>query len=231
MATPTRLPKGLAFALKKEPEGEVQVPNPAYWHSWFDDFDKFVAADWTITTTEAGTGTASEAIQDEDGGVLKLTNDDADDDNDFIQWPSETFLIKSGKKAFFEARWKVSDADATDVVMGLQITDTSPLDVTDGIFFQSDDGDADLDAHVEKDNTATSSTGVSTLSDDTYVVTSWYYNGDDEVQFFVDGAKVASLGTTNLPNDEELTVSFGVQNGAAAAKSMSVDWIWACKQR
>jgi hypothetical protein len=30
---------------------------------------------------------------------------------------------------------------------------------------------------------------------------------------------------TNLPDDEELTVSFGIQNGAAAAKTLSVDYI------
>lgn len=43
--------------------------------------------------------------------------------------------------------------------------------------------------------------------------------------------KKATLATTNLPDDEELTVSFGIQNGAAAAKTMSVDYIMAVKER
>lgn len=30
---------------------------------------------------------------------------------------------------------------------------------------------------------------------------------------------------TNLPDDEELTVSFGIQNGEAAAKTLAIDYI------
>ena len=35
----------------------------------------------------------------------------------------------------------------------------------------------------------------------------------------------------NLPDDEELTISFGIQNGAAAAKTMTVDYVFASKER
>ena len=38
--------------------------------------------------------------------------------------------------------------------MGLQITDTTPLDVSDGVYFISVDGSADLLLNVEKDNSA-----------------------------------------------------------------------------
>ena len=33
------------------------------------------------------------------------------------------------------------------------------------------------------------------------------------------------------PDDEELTVSFGIQNGAAAAKTMTLDYIIAAVER
>ena len=36
---------------------------------------------------------------------------------------------------------------------------------------------------------------------------------------------------TNAPDDEELTLSFGIQNGAAAAKTLSVDYVGAYKER
>jgi len=36
---------------------------------------------------------------------------------------------------------------------------------------------------------------------------------------------------TNAPDDEELTVSFGIQNGAAAAKVLTVDYVTAMKER
>ena len=227
---PTRFENGLTTT-KNTTLHDYGLPDPTGWHVFFDDFDRYVAADWTITTTEAGSGSASEALTDEDGGVLLITNDDADNDADFFNKVGESFLFETGKKLFFKARFKVSDATQSDFVMGLQITDTTPLDVTDGVFFQKDDGDTNLDFHVEKDDTATSETGVHTVADDTYLTVGFYYNGKSEITYFVDDVKQGSVATTNMPDDEELTVSFGVQNGAAAAKTMSVDYIFAAKER
>lgn len=229
--TTTRFPNGVTNVNEIDLLRELTTLDPSKVHVFFDDFDKFAAADWTITTTEAGAGSATEALTDADGGVLLVTNDDADDDADFFNKVGESFLMASGKKAWFKARLKVSDATQSDLVIGLQITDTTPLDVTDGIFFQKDDGDANIDFHVEKNNTATSSTAVGTLVDDTYIVLGWYYNGDDAIEVFVDNVKVATVATTNLPDDEVLTVSFGLQNGEAAAKTLSVDYILAAKER
>jgi hypothetical protein len=39
-----------------------------------------------------------------------------------------------------------------------------------------------------------------------------------------------SASSSYLP-DTDLTVSFAIQNGAAAAKTMTVDYIYAAKQR
>lgn len=231
MGAPSRFPNGVVNSAKDAFAGMMPVMDPTAVHMFFDDFDRYVAADWTITTTEAGAGSATEALTNVDGGVLLITNDDADDDADFFQKVGESFKFESGKKLWFKARLKVSDATQSDFIMGLQITDTTPLDVSDGVFFQKDDGDTNLDFHVEKNGTATDSTGVATVADDTWIVPGFYYNGVDAVEVWIDGVKKATLATTNLPDDEELTVSFGIQNGAAAAKTMSVDYIMAVKER
>lgn len=227
----TRFPSGVTNVAKESTLGMLGMPDPTKFHTFFDDFDRFNTADWTITTTEAGASSASEALANEDGGVLLITNDAADNDNDFFQKVGESFKFESGKKLWFKARFKVSDATQSDFVIGLQITDTSPLDTTDGVFFQKDDGDANLDFHVEKDNSATSATAIATVADATYLTVGFYYNGSDEVQYFVNDTKLGTLATTNLPNDEELTISFGIQNGEAVAKTMSVDYILAVKER
>lgn len=227
----TRFPSGVTNVEKAANTGMMGQPDPTKFHTYFNDFDTYVAGDWTITTTEAGAGSATEALTDADGGVLLITNDNADNDADFFQKNGESFSLESGKKLWFKAKFKVSDATQSDFVMGLQITDTTPLDVTDGIFFQKDDGDTNLDFYVEKDNTATSAAAISTVADDTYVTVGFYYNGSDEVQYFVDDVKLGTLATTNLPDDEVLTISFGIQNGEAAAKTMSVDYILAVKER
>jgi hypothetical protein len=231
MGRPSHFTNGLSTVGVGNPLYEMKVPDPTAYHTFFDDFDRFTAADWTITTTEAGGGDATEALTDEDGGVLLITNDAADDDADFFQLAAESFKFASGKKLFFKARFKVSDATDSDFLFGLQITDTSPLDVTDGVFFQKDDGDTNLDFHVEKDGTATSATAIHTVEDATYLTVAFYYDGDSEVQYFVDDVKLGTSVTTNLPDDEELAVSFGIQNGAAAAKTMSVDYIFVAKER
>lgn len=231
MTTPTRLNNGVNNAAKNSTLSDYVSMDPTKVHQYFDDFDAYLASEWTITTTEAGAGSATEALTDADGGVLLITNAAGDNDADFFNKVGESFLMVSGKKAWFKARFKVSDATESDFVMGLQITDTTPLAVTDGIFFQKDDGDANLDFHVEKDNTATSETGVATVADDTYIVVGWYYDGKDVIEVWVDDSLITTVATTNLPDDEVLTVSFGIQNGEAAAKTMSIDYIFAAKER
>jgi hypothetical protein len=200
---------------------------PTDWHIFYDDFDKYTAGDWTITTTEAGGGSASEAIGNAKDGVLVVTNDAADDDADFFQFAKETFKYVEGKPLYFGAKFKVSDATQSDLVIGLQITDTTPLAVTDGIYFRKDDGDANLDCVVIKDSTSTGSlTAAATLSDDTWTVLEFYYDGvSDNIVFQKDGVAIGSIGLTNVPDDEELTISFGIQNGEAVAKILSIDWI------
>lgn len=227
MGAPTRFPNGLTTTEKASPLGEFILPDVTSAHVYFEDFDYYNAADWTVTSV----GVSTEALADEDGGVLLLTNAAADDDSVFLDKVGESFLMASGKKVWFEARLKVSDATQSDWVAGLQITDTTPLAVTDGIYFRKDDGDANIDFVVIKDSTDTTETGVATNVDDTYVRLSFYYDGKDKIRYYVDGVMQGSVATTNLPDDEALTVSFGVQNGEAVAKTMSVDYILAAKER
>lgn len=227
MSSPTRYVNGVTNVDRDNVMGMLKVPDPTQMHVYFDDFDVYTAADWTVTET----GLATQALTDADGGVLLVTNAAADNDASFSQKVGESFLFESGKKLMFKARFKVSDATQSDFVIGLQITDTTPLDVTDGVFFQKDDGDANLDFHVEKDNTATSASAVATVSNDTYLTVGFYYDGDTEIKYYVDDVHKGTSVVTNLPDDEVLTVSFGIQNGEAVAKTMSVDYILVAKER
>lgn len=227
----THFPNGLSNVAKTNELGNMGQLDPTQFHTYFNDFDTYVAGEWTITTVEAGGGSATEALTDADGGVLLITNDSADNDSDFFNKVGESFKFESGKKLWFKSRFKVSDATQSDFIMGLQITDTTPLDVTDGVFFQKDDGDANLDFHVEKNNTATSSSAIATVSNNTYLTVAFYYNGSDNIAAYVDGVLKDNVAVTNLPDDEELTISFGIQNGEAVAKTMSIDYILVAKER
>lgn len=229
----TNFTKGVNNITAQNILGQLKELDPTQLHTYFNDFDNYVAANWTVTETQAG---ATQALTNEDGGVLLLTNSAADDDLNALQKVGESFKFESGKKLFFKARFKVSDAIQSDFVIGLQITDTTPLAVTDGVYFRKDDGDANLDFVVVKDSTASTATAITTVSNNTYITVAFYYNGVDEVVYAAstdsnNPAIRGKLATTNLPDDEELTISFGIQNGEAVAKTMSVDYIFAAKER
>ena len=201
--------------------------DPTKFHNYFNDFDTYLAADWTVTDT----GAATQALADGDGGLLLITNAAADDDASFSQKVGESFLFEAGKKLWFKAKFQVSDATQSDFVIGLQITDTTPLAVSDGIYFQKDDGDANLDFHVNKNSTLTSQTAIATVLDATDITVAFYYNGVDAVEYYVDDSYLGASAITNLPDDEVLTISFGIQNGEAVAKTMTLDYVLAIKER
>jgi hypothetical protein len=206
--------------------------DPTDFRRYWEEFDRYAAGEWTINTTEAGAGSGTTALTSVDGGAILITNDNADDDNSRFQLPSEGFKWESGKRLYFETRFKISDATQSDFAIGLQITDTTPLDVTDGIFFIKADGAATVDLRVEKNDTATTSSAIATMVSDTFITLAFYYEpSDGKIQYFVNGAKVGASVITNVVDDEELAVSFALQNGEAVAKTMTLDYIFVAKQR
>jgi len=212
--------------------GKLKAPAPHKYHSYFNDFDTYLASDWTITTTEAGTGSATEALADGDGGLLLLTNAAGDNDLDFLQLVKEGFKYEAGKQLAFNIRFKTSDATQTDIVAGLQLTDTTPLDVTDGIFFLKEDGSTSISFIVEKDSTQSTLTLPNALADDTFMTLGFVFDPKDQkFHVFQDNVLAGTVVNTNAPDDEELTVSFGVQNGEAEAKTMTIDYVGAMKER
>lgn len=229
MTSPVRFTSGVSTAVKNANLGMFTMPDPTEVHVFMEDFDYYVAASWTETETGS---TGSVAIGDVDHGALVVTTGSADNDNEFVQKIGESFKIVSGKKLWFKARFKVSDATQSDFVIGLQITDTSPLAVTDGVYFMKDDGDANLDFYSTKDSTSSSASAIATVADDTYLTAGFYYDGKGNIEYFVNDVKKGTLTpSTALPDDEELTISFGIQAGEAASKVMTVDYVFAAKER
>ena len=236
---PTHFPNGVSNRTKGHPLFNYPYLDPSKYYTYFDDFFEYHSGIYTITTTEAGSGNASEEITSGAGGQLLITNDDADNDLDFFQLKGESFKWDSSKRMFFSARFKTNDATQSEIVMGLQITDTTPLDVTDGIFFLKIDGDTQPDLIIEKDNSSSLSVvEMDAMEDDTFVTLSFEYDpldvatGGAVFRAYQDDVQVGEItGTTNAPDDEELTISFGIQNGEAAAKTLTIDFILVAVER
>ena len=231
--TTTHFTNGVSNQTVGDPLYDYPYLDPFKFYSYSNDFFTYHSDEWTITTTEAGTGSATEALTSQAGGALLVTNAAGDNDLDFFNLKGDSFKYVSTKCMFFKAKFKVSDATQSDVVMGLTITDTTPLDTTDGIFFQKDDGDTNIDFNIEKNNSATSNTAIGTLADDTFITVAFAYDPNtSSFSIFMDDAKVGEQTTlTNVPDDEELTIAFGIQNGEAAAKTMTIDYIICAVER
>lgn len=236
---PTHFPNGVSNQIKGNPLFNYPYMDPFKYYMYHDDFFEFHSGIYTITTTEAGTGSATEVITAGAGGQLLITNAAGDNDLDFLQLKGESFLWDSTKRMFFTSRFKTNDATQSEIIMGLQITDTTPLDITDGIYFFKPDGDTQPDFVVEKDNDfGTSVLEMNAMADDTFVTLSFEYDpldvatGGPVFRAYQDGAKVGQIASTvNAPDDEELTISFGIQNGEAVVKTLSLDFLMAAVER
>lgn len=227
----TRFQYGVTNVAETDLFADMVQPDPTLFHTYFNDFDTYVAGDWTVTETDAG---ATQALTAGDGGLLLLTNTAADNDLVALQKNPAAFTFTAGKKLFFRCRFKVSDATQSDVVFGLQVVDTTPLDVTDGVYFLKADGAKTLDVICRKNAStgSTSASAVASLADDTFVELGFYYDGQSKVQYEVNGSVLGSLDASSayLP-DTTCTVSFALQNGEAAAKTMTVDYVYVAKER
>ena len=229
--TVTRFPNGVVNRSETDIMSDFLQNDPSRLHLYWNDFDTYVAGDWVVTETDSG---ATQALTAGDGGWLLVTNTAADNDLVALQKTPAGFSFTAGKKAWFRCRFKTSDATQSDIVFGLQVVDTTPLDVTDGIYFLKADGAATVDIFCRKNATTGSTTAaaIATMANDTFVELAWYYDGVSKVYYAVDGTVKGTLDASSsyLP-DTICTVSFALQNGEAVAKTLTVDYILAAVER
>ena len=235
MNAPVRFPAGVSSAAKHRLFGEFPQLSPLVCHNDFDDFNTFSAAHWTITRVGA---TPTEALLDGNGGLIQLTTMASAASSTFLQKLGASFLPTQGKPLWFATRLRVSSAVDTQLAVGLHVTDTTPLDVADGIYFvKSVAATPTVDLVCRKNDTTGSivKTAVATLVDATFIVLGFYYDGKRTVNIFVNDVNVSDLDlgadpTAYLP-DADLRVSFGVQNGGSTARTASYDYLYASIKR
>lgn len=221
--------------------GQLPFPINLEQRVFDDDFYTYTAAQWTVTETQAG---ATQALLNPgDGGLLALVNSAADNDLNAIQRVAAGISGESwgpllpGKRLWARFRIGVSDATDSDWVAGLQITDVTPLAVSDGIFFRKADDGTSIVLVCVKD-AAETTLAVGTCLAATVSAAGVQANFMN-LDFFWDGqgatagrlyaalngvvAGYIEPGAASFPDDEALTLSFAIQNGAAAAKTMWLD--------
>jgi len=241
MSTPKRYSNGVTNAPAGDTLASFIAMDPTKVVVFFDDFAPFTGTEWVQTAVSIGSGTSAAAQSDTYiGGAVVITNAGNEDDGLFLQRSHdggtndlEIWRIQTTKKAWFKAKFQGNDLDQTDFMVGIHIADTTPIAgaPTDGMWFQSDDEDGNLDIHCVKNSVDTTAAAIATMTDATDVEVGFYWDGVDTIHYFVDDEEKGTLSAGTIPNDEYMAISFGCQNGEATANTMTVDYIFAAMER
>jgi len=204
-------------------------------------FDDFVTSVINVTDTYLGTvvDTSQEPLlgTDLENGQLKLPSAATTDNNgSSIQMVQTSFLVKSGKKLWFEARVKVSDADQGEMFIGLaENFATNPEAViVDGIArvgFELVDGLATINTVIDDDTTPTRTVLSSSMADDTFVKLGFRTDGG-HIRFYVNRALVSTQAIPSAIAAITLGPAFmHISGNATGTHSAHMDYWLAVQER
>jgi hypothetical protein len=146
---PMRNPSGFSTDMPGGPTAQMGLPNPAFYHTVFSDFDDDLTVSGVWTKTATGNGSVAHTPGD-GGQALFSTNSSTPLVTDIaaIQKPAAGFTLPTtndatqGKKIFFCTRVNLAEYVNTAFLAGLIQTTTTPFTVTDGIYFLKATGSA-----------------------------------------------------------------------------------------
>lgn len=217
-------------AIAFKPDGP---PNNTKWFE-FDcnrDMDAGAAGSAKFWTATVVNSTFPTVVTAGDNGYVTLTNTGADNDSMEATEVAENQAITfaANRTYTFAAQVTVSDATQADYGFGIGNTDTDWLGDAatrnNGIWFRKDDGDTQWDVATTSGGSATNFTNFATCDTSQHWFV-WQLQTDKdavtygELRVWYDGSlKLRKRITTPTGN---MGLTFGVQNGEAAAKTMKV---------
>ncbi len=255
---PMRVPSGFSTAMPGGIDANMGLPNPAFYHTVFSDFDDDLTVSGVWTKTASGNGSIAHAAVD-GGSALFTTNSSTPANTDIasIQKPSASFTFPltsnstQGKKMFFVCRLTLAEYVNTALEVGLIQTTATPFTVTDGLYFLKPSGGAAnliLRSMIGSANTdLVIPTTAYALVGATSIDLGWYINRSGQVFAFVgtqlvgwvlesqggglvgQRGPVASFSPTL--STAVLNPTLAIQSGTASAKTANVDFALWAKER
>jgi len=193
-----------------------------------EDFAGDILANWTSTSLGATSGVAS---YDAEGGCILLYTGGTDGDGYELQKLSG-FKLVDDCPCYFGARWKITGttgAGSSSIFIGLAAEDTSLIASTnDAVYFDSASAGTGLNFIMETGGAETSAVALTTIVVDTWYVNEFYWDGDDTVTAYHQGAAVATGSAASMDQTQRMSVSLGWQDEAGHASGstgMVVDWV------
>lgn len=217
------------------------------FYDFEDVYDYVAGTNWTVTLVETGSGESDPVLSlttAVKGGSLNLVGDTNDNDGSELDSKMEIFDLDAGDTLVFVANVTTgTDVTQADIGLGIGITDTDWLGDTavmsDGIFFEKNDGDANLDLVFAKNVSAvadyTRKDAIATLAASTNYKLCFVVQVDPNdatvafVRAYVNDAIVwQGQVTTDICDDEGMCVKLGLQQGEATnLKTLQVNSIGA----
>jgi hypothetical protein len=255
MASPTRFPAGVSTQAIGSTLGQFPLPDPTDISVDFEDFNQYVAGDWTVTNTTThqtiGLVAGNGGIISTAGGASSTTSDIGAIQANPLNFNIATNAIVSTapptQVGWFYCAFKTTTAANDQLQIGVA-SSIAALTPTDGIYFNKAAGSAAITFVVRKSSTSlaataysTGSTTVATLVNDTFIKLGWYYDGKGNIDVFVNDAKVCSVdvgistGTVvaTFPKATNLGMGFGCKAAATAPTTadMIVDYMLTAQTR
>lgn len=224
----------------------ANAPSPAdpnytaFAHVFLDDFNYNAPLDANLIWTEvddAGTGT--NAIADAGKGVGQIVTAAADNDYHAISSIAESWLFESGKKLWFEARIRLTEATTNESAWWIGLTDTlttgglqanaaGPLASYDGALIWKDEATLAVDFETSNAATQATTTAFKTVVSGTWYTFGFYFDGTATTSIitpYCDGAAGTAQNIT-LAGLAEMHLVAGVKAGpTAAAETLEIDYI------
>lgn len=251
---PSRFTSGISFDYPYQPLAGCGVPNAAFYHVFFDDFDKGLTL-WTATHASSGTS----ALTAGDGGLVLLTTAATTNDYEVLQGPIAGFTlpqaagVPTGKKMFFETRIKMSDIAAPTFDIGLMNATTTPFSaISDGLYFSITASAISLIHSASSTATTIAVTPITgALANATFIDLAWVVDRVGDIMAWAAPSLVGwtpQSGTgSSLPergplvrstafessgmSSANLTPMIALQTASNAAKTATVDFILVAKER
>lgn len=202
---------GVSIDQPWQPLAECGADNLAFYHSFFDDFDPYLAASYNPTLS--GTGAAIAGVAG-DGGIAQFTTGSTAGVIS-LQHSVASYTINSQpKKVFWEARLQMSAWATAGItgVFGLIQTTATPGTVTDGVYFTLSAAGvlAINSANASAITTVAIPVGTYSLGANASVDLAFYINRNGDVLAYVDTALVGYIpqslvGTPGNPQNAGAT--------------------------
>lgn len=211
----------------------------------FEIFDDFMdpasatASDVQAFTETDDGGTGTNAFQDAVGGIYNVVTAGADNDHHAMSSVSEDFLFASGKKLWFEARFRLAEANTNESAWWFGLTDTlttgglqaeaaGPLASYDGALIWKDEATMEIDFETSNAGTQATGANIATFVTNTWTTVGFYFDGTvttSTITPYVDGTGYTAQNIT-LAGLQEMHLVFGVKAGPSnGAETLEVDYV------